>query len=89
MFPSVLSKELLQNSEQGEHKSLFGPPKAQIPSNVTRIVRAPTPKDRSGHDQISFYQRGVGTGGDIKNSTLGAATGFGLSELVREAYRFW
>ncbi|TVY93792.1 Uncharacterized protein LAWI1_G000955 [Lachnellula willkommii] len=72
----------------GYDDSVFAPPAAQIPSNVTRIVRAIKHKDDTGIPQIVFYQRGVGANGDEEDKVLGGATGAGLSEHVREAYGF-
>ncbi|TVY57918.1 Uncharacterized protein LCER1_G001167 [Lachnellula cervina] len=77
-----------QNSDQGYDDSVFAPPAAQIPSNVTRIVRAIKHRDDTGIPQIVFYQRGVGANGNEEDKVLGGATGAGLSEHVREAYGF-
>ncbi|TVY83472.1 Uncharacterized protein LSUE1_G002421 [Lachnellula suecica] len=76
------------NSDQGYDTSLFSPPTAQIPTNVTRIVRAVKHKDAAGIPQIVFYQRGIGANGDVEDKELGGLTGAGLSEHVREAYGF-
>ncbi|KAF2461900.1 hypothetical protein BDY21DRAFT_3243 [Lineolata rhizophorae] len=60
----------------------------QTPSNVTRISRAIPAKTFDGHDQIVFYQSGVGTSWSTVERYVGGATGEGLSENIREAYGF-
>jgi Uncharacterized alpha/beta hydrolase domain (DUF2235) len=74
----------------------------QVPSNVTRFVRALKPEgDRKGPGglgtgaasnqripQIKYYQAGVGTGIGLWDQLVGGATGLGLSEHIREAYAF-
>lgn len=73
----------------------------QIPSNVTRIVRAipPVGVDNSNPahpkpiTQVTFYQNGIGTGQtDFYYRNIGkfvsGATGEGLSNNIREAYAF-
>jgi len=77
-----------QNGDAGFDKSPFSDPTAQIPSNVVRIVRALNHHDENGVPQISFYQRGLGTDGDLEDKLLGGMTGFGISEHIREAYAF-
>ena len=72
----------------GDDKSTGNPPKAKIPSNVTRIVRALKHKDEAGISKIAFYQRGVGTNGDLEDQAISGITGSDLSEHVREAYDF-
>lgn len=70
----------------GYDKTQFAPPTAQIPTNVTRIVRALNHQDEAGIPQIIFYQRGVGTDSDMEDKVLGGLTGNDISEHVREAY---
>ncbi len=77
-----------QNSDAGFDKSPFQPPKAQILTNVTRIVRALNHHDENGIPQIAYYQRGVGTDGDIEDKIVGGMTGNDISEHIREAYAF-
>ncbi|KAK5945183.1 hypothetical protein PMZ80_002387 [Knufia obscura] len=72
----------------------------QVPSNVTRIIRAipPVGVDHTGSEpkpitQVTFYQNGIGTGsGGWYNQYIGkyvsGATGEGLAFNIREAYNF-
>lgn len=72
----------------------------QVPSNITRIVRAipPVGVDHSGPSpqpitQVTFYQNGIGTGsGGWYSKHIGkyvsGATGEGLAANIREAYNF-
>ena len=55
-------------------------------TNVVKMVRAIKPKD-AGVSQITFYDKGVGTGGPI-DKLLGGATGKGLKGNVIDGYRF-
>lgn len=71
----------------GVDTSPFSPPKTQIPSNVTRIVRALNHRDEKGITQIAFYQRGVGTD-NLEDKLVGGLTGNDISEHIREAYAF-
>lgn len=65
----------------------------QVPSNVTRLIRALRHHTDDGIAQIAYYQRGVGTD---DNSNLVASldgnfsglTGDDISEHIREAYAF-
>jgi len=64
------------------------------PSNVVKMVRAIRPLDSSGRTeqpggvpQVTYYQKGVGTGNFI-NRWLAGPTGLGLSENIKDAYRF-
>ncbi|KAH7342789.1 hypothetical protein BKA65DRAFT_504778 [Rhexocercosporidium sp. MPI-PUGE-AT-0058] len=76
-----------QNSDMGVDTSIFSPPKTQVPSNVTRIVRALNHQDERGIDQIAFYQRGVGTD-NLEDKLVGGLTGNDIGEHIREAYAF-
>ncbi|KAL2075658.1 hypothetical protein VTL71DRAFT_601 [Oculimacula yallundae] len=76
-----------QNSDMGVDTSPFSPPKTQIPSNVTRIVRALNNRDEKGITQIAFYQRGVGTD-NLEDKIVGGLTGNDIGEHIREAYAF-
>jgi uncharacterized protein (DUF2235 family) len=72
----------------------------QVPSNVTRFVRAlktEGPKRGAGDanpnsgeyiPQLKYYQAGVGTGIGLWDHIVGGGTGLGLSEHIREAYAF-
>ncbi len=72
----------------------------QVPSNITRIVRAipPVGLDHTGPQpkpitQVTFYQNGIGTGyGGWYQQYIGkyvsGATGEGLAFNIREAYNF-
>jgi uncharacterized protein (DUF2235 family) len=61
---------------------------AQVPSNVTRIVRAIKPESSDGHLQIVYYQNGVGSSGSFIDHLLGGGLALGLSENIRAAYAF-
>lgn len=73
----------------------------QTPSNVTRIVRAIPPIGVDYSDpttskpinQVTFYQNGIGTGGNTwfdkhLGKFITGATGEGLASNIREAYSF-
>lgn len=60
----------------------------QTPSNVTRIARAMKDQDDAHHQQIVYYQSGIGTGIGLYDHLVGGGTGAGLSENIREAYAF-
>ncbi|KUJ22057.1 uncharacterized protein LY89DRAFT_681395 [Mollisia scopiformis] len=77
-----------QNSDAGFEQSLGQPATAQIPTNVTRIVRALNHEDENGVSQIAYYQRGVGSDGDLEDKLIGGMTGNDISEHIREAYAF-
>ncbi|KAI9802077.1 MAG: hypothetical protein M1833_001998 [Piccolia ochrophora] len=79
-----------QNSDNGYVKeTLFDTGHLQIPSNVTRIARAiKAERDADQHQQIVYYQAGVGTGNSVWDKVVGGGTGMGLSENCREAYAF-
>jgi uncharacterized protein (DUF2235 family) len=62
--------------------------KGKNPSNVTRIARAIKEMDDDHHQQIVYYQAGVGTGLGLYDKIAGGGTGAGLAESVREAYSF-
>jgi uncharacterized protein (DUF2235 family) len=56
------------------------------PTNVVKTVRA-IPSDGGDRSQITFYDKGVGTGG-LADRILGGASGHGLTENVIDGYRF-
>ena len=77
------------NSDNGWVKGDWGQPgHLQTPSNVTRIARAIKDQDNDHHQQIVYYQAGIGTGIGLYNQIAGGGTGMGLGENVREAYVF-
>jgi uncharacterized protein (DUF2235 family) len=57
------------------------------PSNVMRLARAVLPTASDGVTQAVYYDPGVGSG-NIVDKLTGGAFGSGLSQNVREAYRF-
>ncbi|MGH3622535.1 MAG: DUF2235 domain-containing protein [Sciscionella sp.] len=56
------------------------------PTNVVRVAKAVTPRDAEGVEQRVFYHPGVGTKPGERMS--GGMFGFGLSQDVRDVYRF-
>ncbi len=56
------------------------------PTNVTKLALAVSPHDDAGIEQRTFYHPGVGTRSGEK--LRGGLFGFGLSQDVRDAYRF-
>ena len=59
----------------------------EIPTNVTKLVRAISPLSPDGVHQVVFYDQGVGTGGSI-DKFIGGAFGSGLEKNVLDCYRF-
>ena len=59
----------------------------EIPTNVTKLVRAIVPVSPDGVHQVVFYDQGVGTGGKI-DKFIGGAFGSGLEKNVLDCYRF-
>ncbi len=57
------------------------------PTNVLKVSRAVLPRSAAGIDQVVYYHKGVGTNGGIDKLT-GGAFGNGMSQNVRELYRF-
>jgi len=57
------------------------------PTNVLKIVRGVQPVDENGISQISYYHTGVGTGGFF-DKIFGGMLGTGLSNNIKETYRF-
>ena len=77
------------NRDSGWVKGSWSTPgRPQSPSNVTRIARAIKNVDDSQHQQIVYYQAGVGTSFSGWENLLGGGTGQGLAENIREAYSF-
>lgn len=56
-------------------------------TNILNIVRAIEPSDSNGKNQIVYYDQGIGTGGFF-DRIIGGATGKGISNNIKEAYRF-
>ena len=78
-----------QDSDNGWVKGKWGKPgHLANPSNVTRLARAVKDVDESHHQQIVYYQAGIGTGLSLWDHIVGGGTGLGLSENIREAYTF-
>ncbi|HET6501985.1 MAG TPA: DUF2235 domain-containing protein [Amycolatopsis sp.] len=61
-------------------------PDQKAPTNVTRMAKAVLPTDAAGQEQRMFYHRGVGTNG--WDRFLGGVFGYGLSQCVRDTYRY-
>jgi uncharacterized protein (DUF2235 family) len=59
---------------------------APAPTNVAKVALAVAREDVIGQEQRTFYHRGVGTG--RWDRVRGGMVGAGLSDNVREAYRF-
>lgn len=59
----------------------------EYPTNVALMYSALNKRDENGALQVAFYQAGVGTD-NLVDKVLGGAFGYGLTENVREAYRF-
>ena len=57
------------------------------PTNVVKIMRAIRHTSDDGTKQITFYDKGVGTGGPI-DRIRGGTFGRGLGDNVRDGYRF-
>ena len=58
------------------------------PSNVVLLSRAINKTAADGTEQISYYQRGIGTTFGLLTRLRSGAVGDGLMEHVREAYGF-
>lgn len=57
------------------------------PTNVAKMAELISPIDNKGVTQITYYQRGVGTG-TASDKIVGGAFGVGLSRNIGDAYRF-
>jgi hypothetical protein len=62
------------------------PDKGENPTNVVKIIRA-IPGASEGISQITFYDKGVGTGNAL-DRIAGGASGEGLTENMIDGYRF-
>ncbi|RDL40581.1 uncharacterized protein BP5553_00560 [Venustampulla echinocandica] len=80
------------DSDDGFHKPTLIPyvptGRLQVPSNVTRIVRALSRTGQDGTHQIIYYHSGVGTSSAVLDVFTGGALGKGISENIREVYSF-
>lgn len=62
--------------------------KRVIPTNVLKLVRSIVSRDETtGIEQVVFYDRGIGTESKLKRVIAGA-TGWGISQNIRDCYRF-
>ncbi len=61
---------------------------AVAPTNVVHLARAIVPIARDGVSQVAFYHPGVGTGNALDRLT-GGAFGQGLSNNIKDIYRFF
>ena len=57
-------------------------------TNVRRVHDALDVTTKDEHPQLSYYQDGVGTEGDLVARLLGGIAGFGLDQKVMDAY-YW
>lgn len=62
------------------------PDKGANPTNVVKMVRA-IRNEAGGVSQVTFYDKGVGTGGPL-DRIAGGASGEGLTENMIDGYRF-
>ena len=60
----------------------------QVPSNVTRIVRALRSEAAGDIPQVAYYESGIGTENSVYDHVIGGATGLGMSETIRSGYNF-
>jgi uncharacterized protein (DUF2235 family) len=58
------------------------------PTNVVRFADAVTLADAGGVDQRVYYQPGVGSDGNWLYRWFAGATGWGLSDNLKDAYRY-
>jgi len=58
------------------------------PTNVLRMAEAAAEADSPGVEQRVYYQPGVGTQGNRLYRWFAGATGWGLSDNLKDAYRF-
>ena len=56
-------------------------------TNVVKLMRAVIPQTET-HEQVTLYERGLGTEGLWLSKKLGAMTGWGISRNIQDAYRF-
>jgi len=58
------------------------------PSNVVKMARALEAYDSSELEQRRFYDRGVGTEGGLLIKLAGGMTGLGISQNIKDLYKF-
>jgi uncharacterized protein (DUF2235 family) len=58
------------------------------PTNVVKVAESVLPRDEEGVAQVVYYDTGVGTSGGRVMRGFAGATGRGLSDNVRKAYRW-
>ena len=58
------------------------------PTNVLKVVRGVKPRDNRGTVQITYYHTGVGTDAGFYDKYIGGAVGAGISNDIKDAYRF-
>ncbi len=59
-----------------------------VPTNVVKIAQIIKPTAQDGTSQITYYQRGLGTGYDEFNQITGKAFGCGIDDNIQDAYCF-
>jgi uncharacterized protein (DUF2235 family) len=62
----------------------------QPPTNIVRLRDLILPKAKANGKEIAqhvYYDSGVGTGGSVSKRSFDGATGNGLEDIVRGAYR--
>jgi hypothetical protein len=60
--------------------------RVQVPTNDTRISRAPSHTGLDGKLHIIYYDSGVETGLNVTDAFAGGPFGLGISETIRAAY---
>jgi uncharacterized protein (DUF2235 family) len=58
------------------------------PTNVVKMARALEPYDKDGLEQMRFYDRGVGSDGNIFDRMIAGITGIGISQNIKDIYSF-
>ena len=58
------------------------------PSNVVKMARALDAYDENGLEQRRFYDMGVGTEGGLLIKLAGGMTGLGISQNIKDLYKF-
>lgn len=57
-------------------------------TNISQLYERVAPRDAAGAIQQTYYNPGVGTGGNLWNRWSGGAFGLGLNKGIIDAYRF-
>lgn len=63
-------------------------PNQPIPSNVSKLKHALLETDSNGIEQKPKYDRGIGADENFIKKYVGGATGWGISENIRQCYQF-